>query len=478
MNARSWIAAVACGVGCGALGYWTGARGAAPSPVEAADRADDQSPAAAPPAPALLARGPEAAAESDREPSASAFQRQVVDAPDAAAVEPTVAGALAAELDAYLASGRLREELLRSESAVTSFLLDRYRAESRDEDILALLTTAGDPGLWAAEGRRWRSLKNPGLATLALQSSLELQIAQGGDRGLDRGRQALQELARIDLQLAADLGLQLHSASSNPTAEADFQLGAILARAGRTENAMELLAARVQDPYQGLAALEELIDVAPEAALEEIRRRAALGNDEGAAEILLARALSASGDTTAAIEQIDMLLRSSDDVLGLERGVAGIIENGEPGEWMDRLPDWADRISAGKDSWELSEALYNRLERLMEEGGDESDPEQAERMLGLLFDERVSNILSLDYLPEIPPSLRESHRPQILSTLRSMEQRAGANDEAWGDIGDRYWELGQVEDARRSWMRALAIDPQDGEWYGNLESLEAGTMEH
>ena len=45
------------------------------------------------------------------------------------------------------------------------------------------------------------------------------------------------------------------------------------------------------------------------------------------------------------------------------------------------------------------------------------------------------------------------------------------HDEVWGDIGDMWRELGEIERARHAYERAYEIDPSDGEWTGNLRRI-------
>lgn len=59
-----------------------------------------------------------------------------------------------------------------------------------------------------------------------------------------------------------------------------------------------------------------------------------------------------------------------------------------------------------------------------------------------------------------------------IQVLQDLTARAGANDEAWGDLGDAYLHQGMRSEALQAYRQALSLDEDDSEWTRKLAILE------
>ena len=51
------------------------------------------------------------------------------------------------------------------------------------------------------------------------------------------------------------------------------------------------------------------------------------------------------------------------------------------------------------------------------------------------------------------------------------------DDELWGDLGDHYGEIGDIDAALSAYRHAMTLDPQDGEWHNKISTITGESLE-
>jgi tetratricopeptide (TPR) repeat protein len=435
-------------------------------------------PSAASPAAPLAQMAESAGPESTRTavvPGGAPPEVEVAEVPSVA--ELGAADPLVAELTALLRSGRLEGQLAGDRTALIDRLVDLY---VEVEDPLAargLLARVGE-----TKANNWNYLATileqggwPAEAEQARIEAIRLALQPGGQNlsnvwpqdfwiRMQRFQFDLDEsidtLLQRSPQAVADLLLAQAGTGELPINQR-LDLFQALAATGQSEAAMAELESLLEDPTTALSAIQSLAQIDPERAEAELRARiAAHGGQSAHLEAELLSMLARTGRTEEALTMVERALEQGAAPNHLVQAALSHLSLDQVGERLDRwieasgsdlslLEQAADFYYNGED-WESATGLYLRLYDHPQAGGN-------------------------GYLPLIPEEVGTRAAAEFGLRLSRMEQRAGDNDEFWGDIADAYWRIGDFAAAERGWNQAAAIDPQDGEWSSKLSAVHNGT---
>lgn len=292
------------------------------------------------------------------------------------------------------------------------------------------------------------------------RGEIETSLREGKGLGGSRGRSSqwtngLAGLGRTDAEALVGLLEGWRTlATGDSVAQLDrmraehlFKLGrkeeaaglamALLEHEDHYENALEMLV--TNDPERGEAVLRGELERDPNDAFSHMRLLTLLQQQERGEEFeAMLDACIAQG-----VRGAMPLLLEMGDSLPLER-----LEQmaSDPRFAMHATPQLVERY-AGEERWTEAAQAYDSMVQTLERGG------------------------VFDHLPGPPDALFEQDRGRVWAWAQRLEMSSSTNDEVWGDIGDLWARLGETERARQSWQRALELDPQDGEWIGNLRRL-------
>lgn len=292
------------------------------------------------------------------------------------------------------------------------------------------------------------------------RTDAEQSLREGKGFGASRGRSnqvqgVLAGLGRTDPEALVELLADWRTLAQGETiayldrmrAEHMFKLGRkeeasalaldLIADEDQYEGALELLLSN--DPERGEAVLREELERTPSDAFAHGRLLMLL-REQGREEEFKAMFDDALRSGRAGVVQV---LMEMSDALPLER-MAELAA--DPRYALHLAPQLVQRY-ANEERWSEAAQGYDALVQMLERGE------------------------LLDYVPSPPHGLLQQDPSRVWSWAQRMEMAGSNNDEVWGDIGDVWMSLGEVERARRAWQRALEIDPQDGEWIGNLRRL-------
>ncbi len=263
----------------------------------------------------------------------------------------------------------------------------------------------------------------------------------------------IEQLAEADP--AAALARAERFAQGETTPNQDLTLAQLLSKAGQGAAARERALGLIGQGELLLPAIAILAEQDPEAAEAEIRERLEAGEQSTGLDRQLLEIMLDHGRQEEAIELLEDRVASglgdSELLLQALRGMpAGIVEEHLEG-WIESSPDQSG----------MNFAVAGHFAG--------TDPGRALDYYASSFEAQFAQ--GSGYLRAIPDSVLLHDPGRAMSILSSGAARAGRNDEIWGDLGDHYWRLGEKQLAEQAWRQAAEIDPQDGEWSGNLQAL-------
>ena len=374
-------------------------------------------------------------------------------------LENTPAGPWMSELAELLSSGRLEPQLTAQadesdpEFGAALVLLDLYRQVGDLTAALDVLERHQDLGhkRWSLVGRDLTKAGELGLASRALTEAINL-LPPETKWGAPLTRY-ISQLAAVDPAGALSRAEAFIQGDTTPAQ--DLLLAQLMSQAGQgaaaRARAIELLELD-QDP---VAALAILADEDPELAEAEIRRR--LDGEDAPDEL--------------ETQLLDLLVEGGrhEDALALmdERAADGGQDPSLLRHALQALP--AHLVETRLDAW-LEDSSDSVAARHIVGGHfAHSDPARAFDFYASGFEEAFDQ--SRGSLNPIPDEILLHDPSRAMATLSGAAARAGSNDEIWGDLGDHYWRMGEAHLAEEAWQRAAELDPDDSEWFGNLQDL-------
>lgn len=263
----------------------------------------------------------------------------------------------------------------------------------------------------------------------------------------------LEGLANADpTALVAQLEQWSRMASEDVASGLDMYRAQQLFALGRGEEAKGIVNALIGDPYLYDGALELLLEHDPARGEEILRAELALGSDPETRNRLMFL-LQQQGRTEEFQAMLDTALQSGENIGLLLQEMAGSLS--------------AEQLSTFAQDPQHAVFLAPMLAAQHAEAGRWDEAARA-------YDTMVSAAEQgnrLDYL-HTPPEEFYSRSPAVVwGWAQRLEMAGSNNDEVWGDIGDMWRRLGEVERARQAYERAYELDPGDGEWTGNLRRM-------
>jgi tetratricopeptide (TPR) repeat protein len=369
---------------------------------------------------------------------------------------------LMAELRALLGSEALLAKVTESDETTAAFLMHLYLGLGDAKSALDLARRTDPPaGTWAQIAQQLAFQGNKADAAEAYMSALEAA-----------GRFAWEEpISAWALQLTEldpERGLAfLEEHATGSAADPDdmrLALARSMAETGREDEARTSLLEMVALDRSVAASLEALAQFDPELAESEIRRLLGEGrhpNLYGQLAGLLVEG-GRSSEALVAIQEGFDLARSGNgggpdpstlffQALNL---LGGSVDDATVDGWIE--------TSGGGSGLRHQAALT-----FMGQG----DVVRAAPYFEEAWKTQAANEGYLSYLPD---AFLEQKKEQVHAWLDTASEVAGTKDEVWGDIGDHYWRIGELEKAENAWNTAHDIDPNDGEWTGKLAQVAAG----
>ncbi len=292
------------------------------------------------------------------------------------------------------------------------------------------------------------------------RTDAEQSLREGKGFGASRGRSSqvqgiLAGLGRTDPEALVELLANWRTLAQGETvAYLDRMRAEHLFKLGRKEEAAHLALSLVEDENQYESALDLLLSNDPERGEAVLRDELERTPNDAFAHGRLLMLLREQGREEEFHAMLDDALRSGRagvvqvligmaDELPLER-VTELAA--DPRYALHLTPQLVQRY-AGEERWIEAAQSYDSLVQMFERGD------------------------LLDYVPQPPRAMIEQDPSRVWNWVQRMETSGSQSDEVWGDIGDIWMSLGELDRATRAWQRALELDPQDGEWIGNLRRL-------
>ncbi len=400
------------------------------------------------------AGGPSSPTAADAE---EAVERSDAAAADLEALD-IVAGSALAELQSYLRTGSVERRFAESEDGAAQFLIAQYLADSNPGAALARLRQG--PSLNAETwGQVAHALNGSGDTALALEA-FEAAIRHD-DSAAEWNWSVnnwLEQIGSEDPGLALGLLNERTQGMETVPPNLTLQSARLLAKQGRIEEARSELIGLLEREEEIYSTLSQLAEVDPELAEQELRARHDLQNGTDL-EGQLFSLLRKQGREDEAIELLDARL-------ALGHNSAEMIQealSNMPSELIE--PHLAGWLESAENSSQLQ---INVGSHYLAQG----DTGRAIEHFGSGWESSFEN--GEGWLPVIPQGMMDADPTGVLGLLRDAENRAGTNDEVWGDVADHYWRLGNREEAIAAWRRAAEIDPDDSEWSRKVSSYESG----
>ncbi|QDU85206.1 Tetratricopeptide repeat protein [Planctomycetes bacterium Pla163] len=369
---------------------------------------------------------------------------------------------LLAELRALLGSEALLAMVTESDETTAAFLMHLYLGLGDTKSALDLARRTNPPaGTWAQIAAQLSLEGNKVDAAEAYMSALE---AAGRFAWEDPISSWALQLAALDPQRGLAFLEEHATGSAADPDDMRLALARSMAETGREEEARTSLLEMVALDRSVAASLKALAQFDPELAESEIRRLLGEGRHPNLYG-QLAGLLVDEGRTSealAAIQEGFDLARTGAgsgpdpstlffEAIGL---LGGTVDDATIDGWIE--------TSGGGSSLRHQAALT-----FLGQG----DLDRAAPYFEAAWMTQAANEGYLSYLPD---SFLEQKKEQVHAWLDSASQVAGTKDEVWGDIGDHYWKIGELEKAENAWNTAHDIDPNDGEWTGKLNQIAAG----